>query len=229
MKKLGLSIFVIAVAASGARADLSRGSQTAAIFGGAGGSSSNYDYEPGHQRPVTGGGGAFGGQYLYYVAGRPAIAIGADLASSLNGNSDRHTLLSGYDTTARTKSLVGLVVARLSFPHGIFRPYIFGGVGAHDSKQQLSARPQSGVTWPGGGTDERMVVDDHATSAAIGYGLGMDIYPTESFFLGLELRSTWLAGLSTDDTPALRAAGFTDDNENSIDQGNIFVRAGVKF
>lgn len=229
MKRWTLMFMTIVTATACAHADLTRGSQTLAIFGGGGGSSSEYDYQPGHERPVTGGGGAFGGQYLYYVAGSPAIGIGADLSSSLNGDSNRHSLLTGYDTTARLKSVIGMVVARLAFPRGTWRPYIFGGIGVHDSTQQLSAAPQAGVTWTGGGTDRRIMVDEHTTSAAIGYGVGMDIYPTDRFFIGAELRGTWLAGMDTDDTAALRAQGIRVDEKSGISQGNVFLRLGVKF
>ncbi len=229
MKRLWLTAVALTLGQTIGHADFVRGSQTLAIFGGEGGSSTRYDYDPGTDRPVTGGGGAFGAQYLYYLKGSPAIAFGADLTSSANGNRRSDDLLAGEETTARLKSLVGLFIARLAFPRGPIRPYIFTGIGGHDSTQQLSAQPQAGNTWPGGGTESRVLVDEHKTSAAIGYGIGMDIFPTESFFLGLELRAVWLGGMDTDDTAALREAGFTEHSKDGITQGNIFVRAGVKF
>jgi opacity protein-like surface antigen len=229
MKRFVLSMLAIMLLGTFSRADLSRGSQTATVFGGLGGSGSDYDYEPGQRRPVTGGGGAFGGQYLYYVSGIPALAVGGDLASSPNANRRSGDLLSGYESTARLKSLIGLAMVRLSFPRGVCRPYIFGGVGAHNSDQQLSAQPQPGNTWPGGGTESRILVDEHKTSAALGYGIGLDIYPKESFFIGIELRGVWLLGLDNDDTPALRAAGFNVDQKEGLTQGNLFLRTGIKF
>src|SRR5437762_7258168 len=108
-------------------ADYAKGSQTLAIFGGIGGSSSQYDYKPGSMRPVTGGGGAFGGQYLYYFHGTPALAIGADLVSSPNGYRRSGDLLSGYESTDRLKSLVGLILLKLAYPRGFWRPYLMGG------------------------------------------------------------------------------------------------------
>jgi opacity protein-like surface antigen len=212
-----------------AQAEFTRGAQTVALFGGVGGSSSRYDFEPGKRERVTGGGGAYGAQYLYYLAGSPAIAIGPDFAMSSNGDRDSDELLTGYDTTARLKSTVGLIVARIAFPRGSVRPYLFGGLGAHHSTQRLSARPRGTQTWPGGGTESRMLVDESATSVAVGYGIGLDIFPTESFFIGAELRGTWLAGLDTDDTAASRAAGVTVDEEEGISQGNLFLRVGLKF
>ena len=139
LKKLAFAVFafLLPLISCPARADYVRGSQSMVIFGGQGGSASQYDYHPGNQKTITGGGGAFGAQYLYYVAGTPALAVGADITSSLNGNGHSDHLLDGIDTTSRIKSLVGLVMARLAYPRGPYRPYIFAGVGAHDSSQQL--------------------------------------------------------------------------------------------
>jgi opacity protein-like surface antigen len=229
MKRLFLAAAAVTLLGSLSLADFTRGSQTVAVFGGLGGSSSEYDYQPGNQRPVTGGGGAFGGQYLYYLNDSPALALGADISSSLNSNRRSGDLLSGNESTARTKSLVGMIIEKLAFPRGTWRPYIFAGVGVHNSTQQLSASPQPGNTWPGSGTESRMLVDQNKTSAALGYGIGTDIFPSDSFFFGLELRGTWLAGLDTDDNAALRAAGFNAHDAQNVTQGNLFLRAGVKF
>jgi len=229
MKKFFVASATFMVLTSLSWADFARGSQSIAVFGGLGGSSSQYDYQPGDQRPVTGGGGAFGGQYFYYITSTPALAIGADLASSLNGNRHSGDLLSGYDSTVRLKSLVGLIVARLAYPRGIGRPYIFAGIGAHDSTQQLSASPHTGNTWPGGGTESRMLIDEHKTSAAVGYGIGLDVFPADSLFFGIELRAAWLGGLNNDDNVALRSAGFHIDDKQGLTQGNLYLRAGVKF
>ena len=228
IKKFALSILLFGVSLP-VYADFAGGDKTLTFFGGAGGASTPYDYQPGNQEKVTGGGGAFGGQFLYYIKGTPAVAVGLDVNNSLNGNGQESDLLSGINTTERVKTLVGLVIARLSYPRGIYRPYIFGGVGVHDSLQQLSGTPQPGVTWPGGGTENRVLVDQRKTSAALGGGIGVDVFMTETAFFGLELRGTWLAGMDTDDTAALRAAGFRVDEKRGIAEGNLFFRAGVKF
>jgi len=212
-----------------AHADFVRGSQSIVAFGGMSGSSSQYDYNPGHERVVTGGGASFGAQYLYYVSGTPAIAIGADLASSLNGNHRSDDTLAGIETNARIKSLVGLIIARLAYPRGPYRPYIFAGVGAHNSSQELSGQPVPGYQWTGGGTENRTLIDEHQTSAAIGYGVGMDLFPEDRFFMGVEFRGTWLGGMDTGDNAALRAAGYTADHKEGIVQGNFLFRAGLKF
>lgn len=228
MKLFKLLIF-LALLAGSAQAEFTAGSQTISVFGGFGGSNTNFDFQPGNKEPVTGYGGAFGGQYFYYLRGTPAIALGIDVASSLNGNGRRDDLLTGLNSTERLKSVVELIMARLSYPRGKIRPYIFSGVGVHDSVLQLSAQPQAGVTWLGGGTESRMLIDERETSAALGYGIGLDIFATESLFFGLELRGVWLVGLNTDTTPAITAAGYFRDNKEDVEQGNIFFRAGVKF
>jgi opacity protein-like surface antigen len=228
MKPFKLLILLVLLAGT-ARADFTAGSQTISVFGGFGGSNTNFDYQPGNRESVTGSGSAFGAQYFYYLRGTPSIALGIDVASSLNGNGRSDDLLTGLNSTERLKSVVEMIMARLSYPHGKIRPYIFSGVGVHDSVLQLSAQPQAGVTWPGGGAESRMLVDERKTSAALGYGIGLDIFPTESLFFGLELRGVWLAGLNTDSTSALTAAGYFRDDKQDVEQGNIFFRAGVKF
>jgi len=228
MNKWVLAVSTVVAFSGSAHAEFTKGSQTIAVIGGFSGSGSTYDYEPGHSQPVTGGGGAFGAQYMYYLKDSPAIAIGADILSSPNGDRSDDDLLAGYDTTQRLKSVAGLVVARLSFPRGFFRPFIFGGMGAHSSSQKLMARPRSG-SWPGGGNEVRALIDEDATSFALGAGVGFDLFFTESLFLGSEIRGTWLAGLNTEDNAALRSAGFTSDSDDGITQGNILLRLGLKF
>src|SRR5687768_14150250 len=93
-----------------AQAEFSKGSQTLAVFGGYGGSATPYDFQPGSEENVTGGGGAFGGQYLYYFSQQPAMAVGFDLTSALNGPSKSDELLQGFDSEGRIKSVVGMAV-----------------------------------------------------------------------------------------------------------------------
>src|SRR5260221_2854060 len=120
MKQLIFAGVVLMLAQDIGRAEFVAGSQTIAVFAGAGGSATRYDYEPGSDRKITGGGGAFGAQYLYYLKGTPALAFGADLASSANRNRRNGDMLAGYESTARLKSFVGMMIARLAFPRGTF-------------------------------------------------------------------------------------------------------------
>ena len=228
MKKIFCAVVLIGLAGA-ARADLTPGSNTLAIFGGFGGSGAKYDYQPGSEEAVTGPGGAFGAQFLRYVKGGPAIAIGADITASPNGDSNSDDLLTGIDTTARTKTIIGLVIARLSYPKGTFRPYLFGGIGGHHCSQKLIGTPRGGTTWSGGGSETRTLVDESKSSLALGGGIGLDLFLTESFFMGVELRGVWLGGMNTDDTAALESSGFNAHNSNDIGQGNILLRTGLKF
>jgi hypothetical protein len=232
MKRFLAAMVVMIFASSGAYADLTKGSQTAAIFGGVGGSETQYDYEPGDRENVTSGGGAVGAQYLYYVTGNNifSIGVGGDVAHSFNSDNDTDEMLDGKNASARLKSTVVLPIVRATFLQGVFRPYIFTGLGFHSSSQKLTATPQAGTTWSGGGTETRTLIDENATGLAVGGGIGVDIFPTESFFFGMELRGAWLNDLDTDDTLAIRNAGYTEDTDsNGISQGNLFFRVGMKF
>jgi hypothetical protein len=231
MKRPCMMMALIAALGAVAHADFTPGSQTAAIFGGFGGSNTQYSYQPGTDRPVSGGGAAFGAQYLYYVRNSPAIAVGFDLASSMNGTrTDDDLLAGGYDTDARVKSTIGLFIAKLAYPRGLFRPYLFGGLGFHSSSQLLTATPHAGVTWPNAPANgTRVLVDEHTGGLSLGLGIGFDLFLTETLFAGMELRGSWLQGLDTDDNAAVRNAGYTARDTNGVTQGNIFFRTGVKF
>lgn len=230
MRYHAIWMFAVGLLASGAgAADWTKGSQAVVLFGGAGGSSSEYDFNGPENDPVSGVGGAYGAQYFYTLTDHPSVAIGADIAVSPNGTREADDLLGGVDTDARLKSVVGMAIARLQFPRGTWRPYVFGGIGAHHSSLELSGRPRSGATWPNGGSDPRMLVDQEKTSVVLGTGVGIDIFVTERAFLGFELRNAWLLGLDTGLTAAGTAAGYRDDSDSIIAQGNIFMRVGVQF
>jgi opacity protein-like surface antigen len=214
-----------------ARADFSKGDQTIALFGGGGGSWDLYDLKGPDKAPVTGGGGAFGGQYLYYLSGTPAIAVGIDGTESMNGTDRSNVLIEHTNTSASMKSTVVMAIARLSFPRGVCRPYIFTGLGGHSSSLFLSGKPYGGQTWSDGGTDSRVIVDQHRTSVALGYGVGMDFFPAENFFFGVEVRGVWLANLNREITAQGSASGISSDSDydGAVTQGNILGRLGWRF
>jgi len=161
--------------------------------------------------------------------GSPTVAVGVDALGSPNGTFHSDELIGGVNTEARMKSTVVMAVAKLAFPRGTFRPYLFAGLGGHSSSLFLSGQPQAGVAWANGGSDTRVLVDEHKTSVAIGYGIGLDAFLNENFFLGLELRGTQLGGLRTRPTAAATAAGFTMEDKGPVEQGNILFRLGWKF
>jgi opacity protein-like surface antigen len=229
MKKAFFVFVALISTIATAHADFVKGSQTLALFGGAGGSSDRYDFRGPDDRPVSGGGGAWGAQYLYYVTAFPAIAFGADLNRSYNGNFHSDHLIGNTNTTARLKSTIGMLIARLSFPRGRWRPYLFGGVGVHHSSLFLSGQPAPGDSWPDGGADSRVLIDRHQTSVAVGYGVGLDAFVSETIFVGVELRGTVLGGLKPEETAAARSAGLSLRHDTIPSQGNIFFRLGYKF
>jgi hypothetical protein len=228
MKKQFVAVLLVALSAA-AHADFTAGSSQLAVFGGFGGSSDRYDFGGRKDEAVTRPGGAFGAQYLYYLMGTPGFAIGFDGNVSLNN--DRHTgdLLNGASATTRLKSVIGLFIARLSFPKGTFRPYVFGGLGVGRGSLFVSAKPTFGNAWSDGGTDSRVLIDEKETSPAVAGGVGLDIFPTESFFFGVELRGTWLGTLEPRETAEARALGFELRDTEAVSQGNAFLRMGLKF
>jgi opacity protein-like surface antigen len=229
MKKTFWIVTAVSFAAATAHADFVKGSQTMAIFGGLGGSSDNYDFRGPDNEPITGGGAAWGAQYLYYLTSSPAIAIGGDLNVSYNGNLRTDDLIANADATTRLKSTTELIMARLAYPRGRARPYIFTGLGAHESSLFVSAQPVPGTTWLDGSSGSRMIIDEHETSLAIAYGIGIDFFLTESLFFGTELRGTGLAGTKPDITPSGQALGFSLKDRTGASEGNIFFRLGWKF
>jgi opacity protein-like surface antigen len=230
MKKQLVVAFSVLWMASWAHAEYKAGSQSVAVVGGLGWAGGEYQYQPGSDDPVSAGGGAIGGQYLYYFRGSPALGVGFDLTKSFNGTRSQDDVLTNFDTDARVKSLVGMAILRLSYPHGFFRPFVFGGMGFHDSSQTFTATPRGATTWPNApATGTRTLIDESKTSFAMGGGVGFDIFPRENFFIGTELRAVWLAGLDTDENEAIRNAGFSMRDKTDISQMNILMRAGVTF
>ena len=227
MKNIFRILFLTLCGAHFAHADFARGSQTIAILGGAGGSSEQYDFRGPEDRPITGSGAAWGAQYLYYLS--PSIAIGADLNVSYNGSRRDDDQIADIDTTARSKAVTEMIIARLAYPRGRVRPYLFAGLGAHQSSFFLSGKPFPGTTWSNGGTDSRMLIDEHDTSLALAGGIGLDVFLTESLFLGTELRSTTLGGTKPDISPAGQALGLTLKHRHGASEGNIFFKLGWKF
>lgn len=210
-------------------ADFTKGSQTFAIQGGLGGANSRYDLNGPEEEPISGGGPAWGAQYFYFLKDSPALAIGVDGLVSQNGHLRTAELLTNYDSTTYLKSTTVLAMLKLAYPKGIWRPYIFGGLGGHHSSAYLSAKPYSGTTWSDTGTSEsRVLTDDNTTSLALGYGIGMDLFAGENFFVGFEFRGTWLGGLDDDTNPAAQSAGIHVDREPAS-QGNILGRIGLRF
>lgn len=229
MKRLLIAFVFTPFIAAHSYADLKPGDTTVAIFGGAAGSNTSYDFRGNDEKSVTGGGGGFGFQALHYTPNSLATAIGLDVAHSPNGTGRRDDMIHGFESDARLKSTTVLFMGKLIFPKGKLRPYLFSGIGVHSSSLFLSAHPLSGRTWSDGGTDTRVLVDERKTSLALGYGIGIDIFPVENIFFGLELRGVWLGGLRRRLTREAQVNGLGLRDDGSVEQGNLFARVGIKF
>jgi opacity protein-like surface antigen len=85
-------------------------------------------------------------------------------------------------------------VVKLAFPSGRFRPYVLGGLGAARSSLQSYISPGAGSSWADTGTSEvRQTFDSVKYGVAWSWGAGLDWFMAEHFFLGLELRETYLS------------------------------------
>lgn len=85
------------------------------------------------------------------------------------------------------------------------------------------------IPWPDTSTTERRaIVDGSGTGIAVGFGVGIDIFPVEAVFFGLEWRANYLGSTSYGVTATGRNAGFTEA-KNDLSVSQIFLRGGVKF
>ncbi len=230
MKNTLSTVIVLLAVAASAFADTGRGSQTLALFGGLGFSSSKFDMaETGGDELVADGGGTWGGQYVYFFKDKPVMGIGIDAFGTNLDDRKTLSLVRGAEASSYLHTRVFLAILKVAFPTGRLRPYIFGGLGAHRTHTFLSATPYGSFTWSDTGTTERRVlIDENKTSLAVGYGIGLDAFITEHFFLGAEYRGTFLGHKEYDAHPGATAAGlrFEDDGLNVQ---ALLLRAGIKF
>src|SRR5581483_4615247 len=101
-------------------------------------------------------------------------------------------------------------IVKLAYPRGHCRPYVFAGVGGHDSTLTLSGVPAPGVPWPLSG----QLIDKSSKGAAFGGGIGLDIFMTDSFFMGLEYRVIDLAHVRSDVTADAKNTFFTSKDDS---------------
>jgi opacity protein-like surface antigen len=233
MKRLAMLLSGLLMAPALAHADFKQGSQTLSVEIGAGGSSKEFawsDVQAGaRDEQVSDTGGSLGLQYVYYLKGSPAIGLGLDLIGNGLEDHDASNVFPNYDSTSHFRPGTTLAIMRLAYPKGVFRPYILGGLGFHTTRFLLQLRPNGSSTWSDTGTNEtRDIVDDKATGFAAAFGFGADAFITEAFFIGMELRGTYLGKTNYGVTPAGRALGFNEvDDDLSV--GNILFRTGFKF
>ncbi len=229
MKKVLVTILMVTASIT-VRAETGKGSLMLAAFGGLGFSSSKFDLGiTGGEEPVAKGGGTSGGQLVYFFRDRPAMGIGID--GSFTHLSDRDTidLVRGASATSHLSSTIILAIAKLAYPTGHVRPYVFGGIGTHRTSAFVSAQPFAPFTWNDTPTTERRVLlDETKTSLAVGYGLGLDVFFTDEVFAGMEYRGTFLAHKNFDETTEAQSDGL-EFKDHSLNVQAFLLRVGVKF
>jgi opacity protein-like surface antigen len=229
MKKLLLAVSLI-IASMPVGAETGKGSLQIAAFGGLGFSSSKYDLGiTGGEEPVAKGGGTAGGQLVYFFKDQPVLGIGID--GSYTHLSDRDTidLVRGANATSHLSSTVILAIAKLAYPTGHVRPYVFGGMGTHRTTAFVSAQPFAPFTWNDTPTTEnRVLLDETKTSLAVGYGVGLDVFFTDEVFVGMEYRGIFLAHRDFDETAGASSDGLSFER-GSLNVQALLFRAGVKF
>jgi opacity protein-like surface antigen len=229
MKKL-LLVVSLTIASMPVGAETGKGSLQLAAFGGLGFSGSKYDLGvTGGDQPVARGGGTSGGQMVYFFRGQPVLGIGIDGSYTNLLDRDTTDLVRSANASSHLSSTVILAIAKLAYPTGHVRPYIFGGLGTHRTTAFVSAQPFAPFTWSDTGTSEnRVLLDETKTSLAVGYGLGLDVFFTDEVFVGMEYRGAILAHNHFDTTASARSAGLNFEN-GGLDVQALLFRAGVKF
>ncbi len=221
---------VLAFVSVSARAETGKGSNMLAIFGGGGYTTSKFDLgNTGGRERVADGGGTWGGQWIYFFKDHPVVGLGIDGSHTRLDDHETLDLVFGANSTSHMRSTVIMAVAKLAYPTGHVRPYIFGGLGGHRSSVYLAAQPYGGAAWSDTHTTERRVLlDESKSSLAVGYGFGFDVFFTDEVFLGLEYRGTFLGHDRFDETPAAESAGLRFERSGLNTQA-LLLRAGVKF
>ena len=223
-------VILLVMSAVSAQAATGKGSLMVAAFGGAGFSSSKLDLgNTGGDDFIAKGGGASGAQVVYFFKDQPAIGFGIDGSYTHLRDRDTTDLVFGANAKSHLNSTVILAIAKLAYPTGHVRPYVFGGLGTHRSTVFTTAQPFAPYAWSDTSTSEnRVLIDETRTSLAIGYGVGLDVFLTDEFFVGAEYRGIFLAHRDFDQTAGATSAGLRFE-DNSLDVEALLLRIGVKF
>jgi len=213
------------------QADYTKGTTMFQIYGGGAAFGGEYDRSavPEDDRQYSDPGSMLGGQFLYFVKDSPSLAVGFDIAHAAGDERRSHLLLSNRLTDSSVKSTMGLAIARLSYPKGHFRPYIQGGLGAHNTRLKLDGMPINGTAWSDTSTTEVRELYDHSHAGlAMGGAVGMHIYFTERFFIGAEYKATLLFGNDFKPTTAGRLEGL-NNTEGSVGMAGLGLMIGLGF
>jgi opacity protein-like surface antigen len=171
--------------------------------------------------------GTLGGQVLFSV--NDILSLGIDLSHS--GLGGETTAISGYPSgtvaQSQASTTVGLIMAKLSTSKesttfGIFKPYVAGGLGFHQSKLSMDATLPAGYSWLSNRQRTESLVDDTKTGIAIAGAIGVEVPLNNVLFVGTEARLTYLGQttFTAVDGTAIQASGTVI---------NLLVKAGLKF
>jgi opacity protein-like surface antigen len=185
------SALILVLSGSVLHADYSKGDVMLQLYGGGASVSGKY-HQPGvheDEQAYADGGGMVGGQFLYYLGGNPCWALGVDVSHAGLDEHISDQLLTNRRTKSSMKATAGLLIARLAYPKGRWRPYLQGGLGVHHTKLHLEGTPALGTIWGDTGTAEtRTLLDDGRAGPALSGAIGLHVYLTERFFIGAEYR-----------------------------------------
>jgi len=191
IRRAVLGGLAVVLAAAVAHADYRKGEMMFQIYGGGAGLSGRY-HQPGvskDEQDYADGGSVIGGQFLYYVADNPCLALGFDISHASFDSHDSNQLLLNRFTQSSADNTTGLAVARLVYPKGRVRPYIQGGLGVHHTSLTLNGTPTNPSGWNDTHTLEtRDLLDEGHIGPAVEGAIGLHVYVTERFFIGAEYK-----------------------------------------
>ena len=186
MKKILAVLLVCGTAVSQGWADYQKGNQSLEFHLGPVGFSDDVKVNNGDDK-LKDCGGVGGFQYLYFLKGGPALAIGPDILWSDLSEQDGSSLVANSASHGAAHTAIYQGVVKLAYPKGHWRPYVLGGMGAFRSSIQGDITPPSGVAV--------QTFDSIRYGFAGTWGIGLDIFPREHWCLGLELRQSMLSRL----------------------------------
>ena len=206
------------------------GENILAIWLGGANSANEFEWSQNGGRDERAGdpGGTFGGQWMRFVKANPAIALGVD--ANLAGLSEHEAdgALPNLRTESRFTTFTLMPMARIGRTGGWVRPYGFAGLGLHTTRLQLEATPIAAGWSDNGGTEKRTIVDGTGTGLAVAFGGGVDVPLNDQFFLGGELRVSYLGHANYGVEDRGRSVNF-EEAKGDLSISSLAVRFGMRF
>jgi len=201
------------------QADYQKGNQSLQFHMGPGGYSDDVKVNNGDDT-IRDCGGMAGLQYLYFLHSGPTIAIGPDILWGDLSEQDPSSIVTNAQSHGAEHIAVYQGMLKLAHPHGHWRPYLLGGIGASRASLQGDITPPSGTPI--------QTFDSIRYGFAGTWGIGMDIFPREHWFLGLELRQVLLSRLLHVPTAVGQTFGIQPVRDPSS-MTTLMIKLGYKF